>query len=228
MAQQDSVGSVEPAAPVVSKRSQILLWQGRRISVHQFVSEYAACVDSFGAEIAQTVSRFHPPAQWRTREKLETQAAMRAIVMTVFDTAIIGEPARQTPFAQVLSGLSTVWSNYTSRCTCEYVAFLARAIEYYSLRDRANHLTTGARMVGSYLDAVGLGQSSRSAVPERYLAARFSCRILADIHRIGVALPASEIVPVTVRAARVRSPASLTKNINRLLVSNTHHDAQSN
>jgi len=153
---------------------------------------------------------------------------MRAIVMTVFDTAIIGEPARQTPFAQVLSGLSTVWSNCTSRCTCEYVAFLARAIEYYSLRDRANHLTTGARMVRSYLDAVGLRQSSRSAVPERYLAARFACRILADIHRIGVALPASEIVPVTVRAARVRSPASLTKNINRLLVSNTHHDAQSN
>jgi len=119
---------------------------------------------------------------------------MRAVVMTVFDSAAIGECSRAVLLSQVVSGLSKLWRDKKSSCASEYGAFLQTTMKYYSPRDRANHLTTGARMVESYLDSVGLRPSSRAAVPARYLSARFACRILADVHRIGVAVDANETV----------------------------------
>jgi hypothetical protein len=164
----------------------VLRWYGRRVSANQFVREYASGIALFESEVSLTISRFPPHQNWRARGDLETQAAVWAVVMIVFDV-VVRDHARQALLAAVLSELWSLWGQNRPRRSSEYTAVLALASGYYSLRDRGNQLITGARIVDLYLNKIGLGQPNTLTVPARYLAARFGCRILGDIYRIDAA-----------------------------------------
>jgi hypothetical protein len=187
MPQRDTFGPV-PAISSLPAQPLLMSWHGRRISTHQFVCEYAACIDSFRTEVAQTVSRFHPLPHWQARGEIETLAAMRAVVVTIFDSTAIREHSLQIVLSQVLSQvlseLSVVWGYRRSAMDS---ALLASSKKYCSVLDLANPRSSGARMVELYLEAVGLRLPGRSVVPERYLSTRFACRILADRYRLSVA-----------------------------------------
>jgi hypothetical protein len=183
--QLNSLGAAESVHSLM--RPMHMKWHGRQISVSRFVSEYAASIDLFRGEVTQTLARFHQLPKWQLHRELETRAVMRTVVMIVFDSAAIGDRTRELLLAQVLSEMRALWSQNKPMCSSEFAALLARATGYYALRDRGNQIITGVRIVKSYLDAMGLTPLHRASVPERYLSTHFACRILADIHRIGVA-----------------------------------------
>lgn len=150
------------------------MWRGRKMSADRFAKEYAASIESFGAELKQTIERFQPASRWRARQEFETQAVLGAFVMIVVVSVDTGECSPDMCVAQILSAL------WAFPCA----ALLERAAVYYSLRDDEDHRKTGVRVVGAYLDAVGMPLPTRSAVPARYLATRLTCRILGDVYRI--------------------------------------------
>jgi len=150
-----------------------------------FAKVYAASLETFGADLELTIANFQPLSQWRARQELETRAVLGAVVMIVVVSTDLGEHPRDALLAQILSALWALPCESGRACLPARAALLERAAGYYALRDPEDHRTTGVRFVGAYLDAVGMPLSAVSAMPVRYLASRFACRILGDLSRMG-------------------------------------------